>query len=76
VTTSAFEAYDYLQRVHAEVVPNNEASIRTLECCGFRQEGILKSWNMGEVDGFWVPVSLLVLALTRDSRPEHLSGQR
>jgi ribosomal-protein-alanine N-acetyltransferase len=75
VTTSAFETYDYLQRVHAEVVPSNAGSIHTLEKCGFSQEGILKSWNMGNVDGGWVPVSLLVLALTRDSRTDHLSGQ-
>jgi ribosomal-protein-alanine N-acetyltransferase len=75
VTTSAFEIYDDLQRVHAEVMPSNTGSIHTLENCGFSQEGVLKAWNMGELEGFRVPVSLLVLALTRDSRPEHLSSQ-
>ena len=76
VTTSAFRIHDELQRVHAEVLPTNAGSIHTLEKCGFSQEGILKSWNMGYIDGCWGPISLLVLALTRDSRPEHLSGQR
>ena len=75
VTASAFKIHYDLQRVHAEVMPSNAGSIHTLENCGFSREGILKSWNMGEVDGFWVPVSLLVLALTRDSRPENLPGQ-
>ena len=75
VTASAFRVHDVLQRLHAEVHPHNAASIRTLERCGFHQEGILKSWNMGVVGGFEVPVDLVVLALTRDSRPKHLSGQ-
>jgi [ribosomal protein S5]-alanine N-acetyltransferase len=66
VTASAFAIHEELQRIHAEVHPGNEASIRTLESCGFSQEGILRSWNMGEVNGCWLPVDLVVLALTRN----------
>jgi ribosomal-protein-alanine N-acetyltransferase len=69
VTASAFGVHDALQRIHAEVHPSNSASIRTLERCGFHQEGILKSWNMGEVGGFEMPIDLVVLAQTREGRP-------
>jgi ribosomal-protein-alanine N-acetyltransferase len=66
VVSSAFRVHDDLQRIHAEVEPRNSASINALKNSGFLHEGILKSWNMGEVDGFWKPIDLAVLSLTRD----------
>lgn len=66
VTASAFAIHEELQRIHAEAHPSNEASIRTLESCRFCREGILASWNMGEVNGCWLPVDLVMLAMTRN----------
>jgi ribosomal-protein-alanine N-acetyltransferase len=75
VTASAFAIHEDLQRIHAEVLPNNKASFHTLKDCRFSQEGILKCWNMGEVNGLCVPVDLVMFALTRSEQDSILTIQ-
>jgi ribosomal-protein-alanine N-acetyltransferase len=55
-----------LHRVEAGVMPHNLASMRVLEKCGFRKEGIAR--KSVEIDGVWQDHQILAI-IAEDIRP-------
>jgi len=51
----------HVHRVQAEVLPENKASLRLLEKCGFRQEGVLRQYLLHEVSRVFMDVIILAL---------------
>jgi [ribosomal protein S5]-alanine N-acetyltransferase len=55
-----------LHRLEAGVMPHNHASLRVLQKCGFRREGVAR--KSVEIDGVWQDHQMLAI-LAEDERP-------